>query len=216
MSWLQPDMLSDYMGPTGPTPAPQPNQPPSTGPVTTTNNPTTQKPPPSTIPYHQPSFNLHRLTRHLTKDERINVHHNYISAIPNLDLKKDLINRLKQSDPHNIPTYEAEMTHHIALHDDVSGRIHTTLKQDDYFRTLEDLPPIDGLSAYDDIMLFLELFNTAAVVEQITHEGDRIEKQLNRHSMYPLPQTPLLGLSPDQRQCLNLPHTLQHHQHIEA
>ena len=135
-----------YMGLTGPTPAPQPNQPPPVGPVSTTNNEemipdlTTRKPPPITIPYHQSLFNLDRLTRCLTKDERIEVHHNYISA------------------PHNILTYEAEMTRHIALHDDVLGRIHTILKQDDYFRTLEDLPPIDGLSAYDDIMLFPELF----------------------------------------------------------
>ena len=45
------------------------------------------------------------------------------------------------------------------------GRIHTILKQDGYFRTLGDLPQIDGLSAYDDIMLFPELFDTAAVVE---------------------------------------------------
>ena len=57
------------------------------------------------------------------------------------------------------------MTHHMALHDDIFGRIHTTLKQDDYFRTLEDLPLIDGLGTYDDIMLSQELFDTAAVVE---------------------------------------------------
>ena len=126
---------------------------------------TIQKPPPRTIPYHQPSFNLDRPTRHLTKDERIEVHHNYISAISNIEHKKDLINKLKQSDPHNIPTYEAEMTHHIALHNDVLGRIHTILKQDDYFRTLEDLPVIDGLCAYDNIMFFPELFDTAVVVE---------------------------------------------------
>ena len=57
------------------------------------------------------------------------------------------------------------MTHHMALHDDIFGRIHTILKQDDYFRTLEDLPLIDGLGTYDDIMLSQELFDTAAVVE---------------------------------------------------
>ena len=39
------------------------------------------------------------------------------------------------------------------------------LKQDDYFRTLEELPVVNGLHSYDDIMLFPELFNTAAVVE---------------------------------------------------
>ena len=160
-----------YMGPTGPAPAPQPNQPPPLEPVSTANNEemipdqTTQKPPPRTIPYHQPSFNLDRPTRHLMKDERIEVHHNYISAISNLEHKKDLNNRFKWSDQHNISTYEAEMTCHIVLHNDVLGRIDTILKQDDYFRALEDLPAINGLCTYDDIMLFSELFNTAAVVE---------------------------------------------------
>ena len=46
-------------------------------------------------------------------EERIQVHHNYISAISNHEHKKDLINRLKRSDPHNITAYEAEMTHHM-------------------------------------------------------------------------------------------------------
>ena len=125
------------------------------------------------------------------KKERIEVHHNYISAVSNLEHKKDLSNRLKQSEPHNILTYEAEMTHHMALHNDVFGRIHTILKQDDYFRTLKELPGIDGLHPYDDIQLFSELFDTAAVIERVTTEADLIEKQLNRSSMYPLPQTPL-------------------------
>ena len=83
------------------------------------------------------------------------------------------------------------MTHHMALHNDVLGRIHTILKQDDYFRTLEELPAIDGLHAYDDIQLFPELFDTAAVIERVTSEADLIDKQLNRSSMYPFPQTPL-------------------------
>ena len=50
---------------------------------------------------------------------------------------------------------------------------------------------IDGLCTYDDIQLFLELFDTATVVERVTSEADLKEKQLNRHGMYPLPQTPL-------------------------
>ena len=83
------------------------------------------------------------------------------------------------------------MTRHMALHNDVLGRIHTILRQDDYFRTLEVLPVIDSLHAYDDIQLFPELFDTAAVIERVTSEADLIEKQLNRSSMYPLPQTPL-------------------------
>ena len=123
-----------YIGPTGPTPATQAKQPHPAGPVSTAYNKdtipdlTTQKPPPRTLPYQPPSFNLERPTRHLTKEERIEVHHNYISAVSNLEPKKDLINRLKQSEPHNIPTCEAEMTHHMALQNDVLGGIHIILK----------------------------------------------------------------------------------------
>ena len=130
------------MGPTGPSPATQAQQPCQASPVSTTYKEdmipdlTTQKPPPRTIPYQPPSFNLDRLTRCLTKEEKIEVHHNYISAVSNLEHKKDLINRFKQNEPHNIPTYEAEMTHHMALHNDVLGRIDTILKQDNYFKTL--------------------------------------------------------------------------------
>ena len=145
------------MGPAGPMPAMQTSQPHLADPVSTAYNEdiifdlTTQKPPPRTVPYQPPSFNLDRPTRCLTKEERLEVHHNYISAVSNLEHKKDLINRLKRSELHNIPTYEAEMTHHMALHNDVLGQIHTILKQDDYFRTLEELPVIDGLHTYDDI-----------------------------------------------------------------
>ena len=42
----------------------------------------------------------------------------------------------------------------MALHDDVVGRILTILKQDDYYRTLEELPTIDSFRTYDDIKLF--------------------------------------------------------------
>ena len=185
------------MGPTGPAPATQISQPHLVDPVSTAYNEdiipdmTTQKPPPRTVPYQPPSFNLDRPTKHLTKEERLEVHHNYISAVSNLEHKKDLIKRLKQSEPHNILTYEAEMTCHMALYNDVLGRIHTILKQDDYFRTIEELPVMDGLHAYDDIHLFPELFDTPVVIERITSEADLIEKQLNRSGMYPLPQTPL-------------------------
>ena len=181
------------MGLTGPAPAPQPNQPLPADPVSTAYNKdmipdlTTHKPPPRTVPYQPPSFNLDRPTRCLTKEQRIEVHHNYISAVSNLEHKKNLINRLKQSELHNIPTNEAEMTHHMALHNDVLGRIHTILKQDDYFRTLKELPVINSLHAYDDIQLFPELFNTAAVIERVTSKADLIKKQLNRSDVYPLP-----------------------------
>ena len=171
------------IGPTGPAPATQISQPHLMDPVSTAYTEdiipdlTTQKSPPRTVPYQPPSFNLDRPTKHLTKEERLEVHHNYISAVSNLEHKKDLINRLKRSEPHNIPTYEAEMTPHIALHNDVLGRIHTILKQDNYFRTLEELPAIDGLHAYDDIQLFPELFDLPAVIERITSEANLIEKQ---------------------------------------
>ena len=79
----------------------------------------------------------------------------------------------------------------MVLHNDVLGRIHTILKQDDYFRTLEELPVINGLHAYDDIQLFPELFDMPAVIERITSKADLTEKKLSRSVMYPLPQTPL-------------------------
>ena len=51
------------------------------------------------------------------------------------------------------------MSHHMTLHEDVLERILNILKQDDYYRTLEDLPVIDELMPYDDIKLFLELYD---------------------------------------------------------
>ena len=122
---------------------------------------------------------------HLTKNERIQVHHNYISAVSSLEHKKDLINRLKRSDTHNIPAYEAEMSRHMTLHEDVLERILNILKQDDYYRTLEDLPVIDELMAYDDIKLFPELYDTSTIIERVTAEADLIERQLRRLGMYP-------------------------------
>ena len=68
-----------------------------------------EKPAPKTVQYQPPSFSLNRPMTHLTIEERIQVHHNYISAISNLEHKKDLINRLKRSDPQNIDAYKAEM-----------------------------------------------------------------------------------------------------------
>ena len=83
--------------------APAPSKPASTKTPSMTNQEeqiphlVIQKPPPRTVPYHPPSFNLDRPTRQLTKEERLEVHHNYISAVSNLEHKKDLINRLKHS-----------------------------------------------------------------------------------------------------------------------
>ena len=131
-----------------------------------------------TVQYQPASFKLTRPMARLTMNERIQVHHNYISAVSSLEHKKDLINRLKQCDTHNISAYEAEMSCHMTLHEDVLERILNILKQDDYYRTLEDLPVIDDLTVYDDIRLFLELYNTSTIIERITGKADLIERQL--------------------------------------
>ena len=154
-----------------------------------------KKPAPKTVQYQPLSFNLDRPAMHLTMEERIQVHHNYISAISNLEHKKDLINRLKRNDPHNITAYEDEMTHHMTLHEDVLGRILTILKQDNYYRTLEELPVIDSLTTYDDIQLFPKLYDTTTIIERITNEADLIERQLRQPGMYPPPKTPLPSTS---------------------
>ena len=161
----------------------------STPPLVTGTQPTTstscqpddllpKQPAPKTVQYQPPSFKLTRPMVHLTMNERIQVHHNYISAVSSLEHKNDLINRLKQSDTHNISAYEAEMFHHMTLHEDVLERILNILKQDDYYRTLEDLPVIDDLTAYDDIRLFPELYDTSTIIERITGEADLVERQL--------------------------------------
>ena len=137
-----------------------------------------RQPAPKTVQCQPPSFKLTRPTTCLTMNERIQIHHNYISAVSSLENKKDLINRLKQSDTHNISAYEAEMSRHMTLHEDVLERILNILKQDDYYRTLEDLPVINDLTAYDDIRLFPELYDTSTIIERITGEADLIERQL--------------------------------------
>ena len=79
------------------------------------------------------------------------------------------------------------MSRHMALHEDVLERILNILKQDDYYRTLEDLLVIDDLTAYDDIKLFPELYDTSTIIERITAEDGLIERQLRRPGMYPQP-----------------------------
>ena len=54
-----------------------------------------KQPAPKTVQYQPPSFKLTRPMACLTMNERIQVHHNYISAVSSLEHKKDLINRLK-------------------------------------------------------------------------------------------------------------------------
>ena len=161
----------------------------STLPLTMGNQPTAstsqqpddllpRQPAPKTVQYQPPTFRLTRPMTRLTKNERIQVHHNYISAVSSLEHKKDLINRLKRSDTCNIPAYEAEMSRHMTLHEDVLERILNILKQDDYYRNLEDLPVIDELMAYDDIKLFSELYDMSTIIERVTAEADLIERQL--------------------------------------
>ena len=191
----------------------------STPPLTMGNQPTAstsqqpddllpRQPAPKTVQYQPPTFRLTRPTTRLTKNERIQVHPNYILAVSSLEHKKDLINRLKRSDTCNIPAYEAEISHHMTLHEDVLERILNILKQDDYYRNLEDLPVIDELTAYDDIKLFPELYDTSTIIERVTAEADLIEQQLRRPGMYPqhttfsqptpnLPKTNPQSTSPD-------------------
>ena len=83
---------------------------------------------------------------------------------------------LKRSDTHNISAYEAEMSRHMTLHEDVLERILNILKQDDYYRALEDLPVIEDLTVYDDIRLFPELYDTSTIIARITGEADLIER----------------------------------------
>ena len=49
-----------------------------------------RQPAPKTVQYQPPSFKLTRLMTCLTMNERIQVHHNYISAVSSLEHKKDL------------------------------------------------------------------------------------------------------------------------------
>ena len=204
-----------YAGFSGPMPLLNQPQPATHTTCNQQDDTLSKKPAPKTIQYQPPSFNLDRPTMHLTMEERIQVHHNYISAISNLEHKKDLINRLKRSDPHDIPAYEAEMTHHMILHDDVLGKILTILKQDDYYRTLEELPVIDSLTTYEDIQLFPKLYDTTIIIERVTSEADLIKRQLRQPGMYPPHLKPLylllLVLYQNPPQHFNLLHQLPHH-----
>ena len=112
-----------YTGLTGPTPPLVNGSQPTASTSRQPDDILSKKPEPKNIQYQPPTFSLDRPTQHLAIKERIQVHHNYISVISNRKHKKDLINRLKRSDPHNIPTYEAEMAHHMVMHDNVLGRI---------------------------------------------------------------------------------------------
>ena len=73
----------------------------------------------------------------------------------------------------------------MTLHEDFLERILNILKQDDYYRTLEELPVIDELMAYNDIKLFPELYDMSTIIERVTAEADLIERQLRQPGMYP-------------------------------
>ena len=66
----------------------------------------------------------------------------------------------------------------MALHEDVLGRILTILRQDDYYRALEELSTIDSLRTHDNIKLSPELYDTITIIERVTNEADLIERQL--------------------------------------
>ena len=99
-----------YTGLSGPMLQLNQPQPPASNTSSPQDDILSKKPAPKTIQYQPPTFSLERPTEHLTMEERIQAHHKYISTISNHEHKKDIINRLKRSDPHNIPAYEAEMT----------------------------------------------------------------------------------------------------------
>ena len=50
---------------------------------------------------------------------------------------------------------------------------------------MEDLPVIDELTAYNDIKLFPELYDTSTIIERVTAEADLIERQLRQLGIYP-------------------------------
>ena len=86
-----------YTGLSGPMPPVNQPQPTASTTCNLQDDILSKKPALKTVQYQPPIFNLDRLTKHLTMEERIQVHHNYISAISNRKHKKDLINRLKRS-----------------------------------------------------------------------------------------------------------------------
>ena len=60
---------------------------------------------------------------------------------------------------------------------------------------LEELLVIDSLTAYDDIQLLPQLYDTTTIIERVTGEADLIKRQLRQPGMYPLPKTPLPSTS---------------------
>ena len=99
-----------YTGLTGPTPPLINRSQPTASTSCQPDDLLPKKPAPKTVQYQPPSFKLTRPTACLMMNERIQVHHSYISAVSSLEHKKDLINRLKWNNTHNIPTYETDVS----------------------------------------------------------------------------------------------------------
>ena len=74
---------------------------------------------PRAIVYLEPSFSLDRRIHRLEMDKRLEVHNNYISAIPNKMHKIDLISRLKKIEPHNAAHYQRQLEQQFVQHDTV-------------------------------------------------------------------------------------------------
>ena len=113
---------------------------------------TDELPQPRAIAYLEPLFSLERPVCRLKMNERLEVHSNYISAISNKMHKIDLINRLKKSEPHNAADYQQQLEQQLVQHDDVIHRPMDIMKMDDYYRRTEDLPMIDPLVAYHEVL----------------------------------------------------------------
>ena len=77
-----------YTGLSGPTPPFNQSQPTASTTCNQQDDTLSKKPAPKTVQYQPPSFNLDRPTMCMTMEERIQVHHNYISAISNREHKK--------------------------------------------------------------------------------------------------------------------------------
>ena len=86
-----------YTGLAGPIPTQQIHQPTHqqpTPPVPTEeiiSGLTPAKTPPQSIPYQPPAFSLDRPTARLMMEQRMQVYHNYISAVSKLEHKKDCL-----------------------------------------------------------------------------------------------------------------------------
>ena len=133
---------------------------------------------PRAIVYLKPSLSLERPVCRPKMDKRLEVHNNYISAISNRMHKIGLISRLKKSEPHNAAHYQRQLEQQLIQHNDVIHRLVDVMKTDDYLRRTEDLPTIDPLVAYEEVVQFPELFDAKKAVSRISTEVDIIERRM--------------------------------------